>query len=152
MVVGSNTIAATWASDIAPVSSKEFLNIQATTECRFTLKQIRDMIKHTVKCNVQISTHSTAQSLASLGIWLSVLLHFYKLSDCGFESCYPQFNLVCSHYHIQKWVKKYNVLWYWNWKTKNSLSQKPSSDNNTIIVYNKVFLVKKKIKYLHYYV
>ena len=29
---------------IAPVSSKEFLDIQATTECRFTLKRVRDMI------------------------------------------------------------------------------------------------------------
>ena len=30
-------------SDIAPVSSKEFLDIQATVECRFTLKRVRDM-------------------------------------------------------------------------------------------------------------
>ena len=27
-----------------PVSSKEFLDIQATIECRFTLKHLRDMI------------------------------------------------------------------------------------------------------------
>ena len=32
-------------SDIAPVSSKEFLDIQATIECRFTLKRVRDMIR-----------------------------------------------------------------------------------------------------------
>ena len=31
--------------DIAPVSSKEMLDIQATTECRFTLKRVCDMIK-----------------------------------------------------------------------------------------------------------
>ena len=30
--------------DIAPVSSKEFLDIQATMESRFTLKLVRDMI------------------------------------------------------------------------------------------------------------
>ena len=30
---------------MAPVSSKEFLDIQATTECRFTLKLVRDMIR-----------------------------------------------------------------------------------------------------------
>ena len=32
-------------SDFAPASSKEFLDIQATTECGFTLKRVRDMIK-----------------------------------------------------------------------------------------------------------
>ena len=31
--------------DIAPVSSKEFLDIQATIECGFTLKRVRDMIR-----------------------------------------------------------------------------------------------------------
>ena len=32
------------SSDIAPVSSKEFLDIQANIECRFTLKCVHDMI------------------------------------------------------------------------------------------------------------
>ena len=32
-------------SDYAPVSSKEFLDIQATIECGFTPKHVRDMIK-----------------------------------------------------------------------------------------------------------
>ena len=32
-------------SDITPFSSKEFLDIQATKECEFTLKRLRDMIK-----------------------------------------------------------------------------------------------------------
>ena len=32
-------------SDFAPASSKEFLDIQATIECGFTLKRVRDMIK-----------------------------------------------------------------------------------------------------------
>ena len=31
--------------DIEPVSSMEFLDIQAIIECRFTLKQLRDMIR-----------------------------------------------------------------------------------------------------------
>ena len=31
--------------DIAPVSNKEFLDIQATIECRLTLKCVRDMIR-----------------------------------------------------------------------------------------------------------
>ena len=45
MVVGSNPVAVTSPSDFAPASSKEFLDIQATIECGFTLKRIRDMIK-----------------------------------------------------------------------------------------------------------
>ena len=32
-------------SDIAPVSSKEFLDIQATIECGFTMKRVRHMIR-----------------------------------------------------------------------------------------------------------
>ena len=30
---------------LTPASSKEFLDIQATIECGFTLKRVRDMIK-----------------------------------------------------------------------------------------------------------
>ena len=36
--MGSNPVAVTKTSDVAPVSSKELLDIQATKECRFTLK------------------------------------------------------------------------------------------------------------------
>ena len=35
----------TLTSDIAPVSSKEFLDIQTTIKCKLTLKHIRDMIR-----------------------------------------------------------------------------------------------------------
>ena len=45
MVVGSNPVTVTSPSDFAPASSKEFLDIQATIECGFTLKRVRDMIK-----------------------------------------------------------------------------------------------------------
>ena len=38
MVVGSNPVAATETSDIAFVSSKKFLDIHATAECRFARK------------------------------------------------------------------------------------------------------------------
>ena len=46
--MGSNPVAVTSPSDFAPASSKEFLDIQATIECGFTLKRVRDMKKHTV--------------------------------------------------------------------------------------------------------
>ena len=54
MVLGSNSVAATSTLDIASVSNKEFLDIHATTECRFTLKCICDIKK----------THSLLVTLA----------------------------------------------------------------------------------------
>ena len=43
--MGLSPGAVTSTFDIAPVSSKEFLDILATTECGFTLKHICDMIR-----------------------------------------------------------------------------------------------------------
>ena len=45
VVLGSNPVAVTSPSDFAPASSKEFLDIQATIECGFTLKCVRDMTR-----------------------------------------------------------------------------------------------------------
>ena len=45
MVAGWSLDGVTQASDIAPVSSKDFLDIQATTEYGFTLNRVRDMIR-----------------------------------------------------------------------------------------------------------
>ena len=45
MVLGSSPVAVTSPSDLAPASSKEFLDIQATIECGFTLKRVRDMTR-----------------------------------------------------------------------------------------------------------
>ena len=45
MVLGSSPAAVTSPSDFAPASSKEFLEIQATIECGFTLKRVRDMTR-----------------------------------------------------------------------------------------------------------
>ena len=42
--MSSNPVAVTYASDIAPVWSKEFLDIQATVKCGFTLKRVSDII------------------------------------------------------------------------------------------------------------
>ena len=45
MVVGSSPVAVTSTSDLAYLLRKEFLDIQATIECGFTLKHVRDMIR-----------------------------------------------------------------------------------------------------------
>ena len=44
MIVGSSPVVVTYTSDFAPALSKEFLDIQATIECGFTLKLVRDMM------------------------------------------------------------------------------------------------------------
>ena len=43
--MNSSPVAVTQTSDIAPVLSKESLDIQATTECGFTLKHVRDVVR-----------------------------------------------------------------------------------------------------------
>ena len=45
MLVGYNPVAGTLTSDFAPAPRKEFLEIEATIECGFILKRIRDMIR-----------------------------------------------------------------------------------------------------------
>ena len=45
MVLASSPVAVTSPSDFAPASSKEFLDIQATIECGFTLKRVCDMTR-----------------------------------------------------------------------------------------------------------
>ena len=52
--MGSNPVAVTSPSDFAPASSKEFLDIQATIECGFTLKRVRDMIKTYILENIAL--------------------------------------------------------------------------------------------------
>ena len=47
MVLGSSpvTVTSPSPSDFAPASSKEFLDIQATVECGFTFKRVRDITR-----------------------------------------------------------------------------------------------------------
>ena len=45
MAVDLNYIAVNEVSDTASVLNKEFLNTQATTDCRFTLKHLCGIIK-----------------------------------------------------------------------------------------------------------
>ena len=45
MVLGSSPVAVTSPSNFAPALSKEFLEIQATIECGFTLKRVRHMTR-----------------------------------------------------------------------------------------------------------
>ena len=62
MVVGYSQITVTSTLDFAPDSNKEFVEIQATIECGFTLKLVRNAITRYNQMSVQISTSMAAQS------------------------------------------------------------------------------------------
>ena len=53
---------------LAPVLSKEFLDIQVITECSFTPNAHVTKSKHTVNYTIQLGTHNTVQSFRL--IWL----------------------------------------------------------------------------------
>ena len=71
----SNPTAFTSTSGIVHVSRKEFLDIQVTTECRFTLKRVFDMIR--------TYSHSTSQMLLIIenfcSIWKEVKMTNFNL-------------------------------------------------------------------------
>ena len=75
VVPASSLVALILNSDFAPAPSKEFLDIQASIECGFTLNRVRDMkrtcsqMHHTGKC----SEHSSIL-LPVWAKWLSVRL------------------------------------------------------------------------------
>ena len=60
MVLGSSPVAITSPSDFVPASSKEFLDIQATIECGFTLKRVRDMTR----------TYSHSEIIFMKNLWI----------------------------------------------------------------------------------
>ena len=63
MVVRLAPVAVTQTSDIAPVSSKEFLDIQVTIECEFTLKHTRDMII-TYSLDIKLYKKTTTKNIS----------------------------------------------------------------------------------------
>ena len=78
---GSNLVTVTWISGIAHVSSKELLDIQATIECRRTLKCIRDMMITYSQMNLldKYSQHSPF----TWSVWLNGWVFSYQLSIRG---------------------------------------------------------------------
>ena len=88
-----------------PVSSNEFLDIQVTIECGFTLKGIRDMIRRYIQMHHtdKYSQYSSIICPVCANSWVFV----YKLSGCGFESC-------CSHLKFRyRSCFEQGVPWVW---------------------------------------
>ena len=76
---------------MAPVLSKEFPDIQATAECRFTFKRLCNMIKthsqmhHTDRYS-KYSSWKKKLNIKNWSVWLNGWVFVYKLSASGFES------------------------------------------------------------------
>ena len=83
--------AVTETSDILLVLINEFLNIQATTECGFTLKRMHDMIK-TYSQIYRTDKYSQHGSII-WPVWLNGWVFVYKLNGWGLQS-------RCSHLHL----------------------------------------------------
>ena len=81
---------------MAPASSKEFLDIQTTVECGFTLKLVRDMIK--THSQMHRTDKYSQHSSIIWPVWPNGWVFVYEVSDCGFES-------RCSHL----------IFWYGTW-------------------------------------
>ena len=74
MVAGLSLAAVTKTSDVVPVSTKEFLDIQATIECKFILKHVHEEHTYTslfskviVKDNSKFQLNS---DLAKISKWV----------------------------------------------------------------------------------
>ena len=68
------------------ILSKEFLDSQATIECGFTLKHLRDMARTYSQMN-HTDKYSQLSSIIC-PVWLNVWVVLSELSGCGFEcSC-----------------------------------------------------------------
>ena len=78
-------------SDILPVLSKEFLDIQATMECKFTLK-------HVTYSQLHLTDKYSWHGSIIWPIWLNGWVFVYKVSGCKNKShcCHLNFtNRVC---------------------------------------------------------
>ena len=82
----SRTLCLKQAWNFASASSKKFLDIQATTECGFTLKHARDMTRTYSK--MQRRDKYSQHSSIIWPVWLNGWVLVCELSCCGFESSY----------------------------------------------------------------
>ena len=92
------------------VLSKELLDIQAVTECGFTLKCVLDMM--TTYIQMQSTDKYSQHSSVILPVWLNGWVFVYELSCCRFESCF-------SHLEIEyRTCLEEGLTWhsgnYWN--------------------------------------
>ena len=90
MVLGSSPVAVTQALDFAPACSKELLDIQATIECGFALKRVRDMAR--THSQMHRTDKNSEHSSIILPVWSNGWVFVYELSGSGFESSCSDLN------------------------------------------------------------
>ena len=69
MIAGSSSVAVNSILDFASASSKEFLFIQASIDCGFTLKRVRDMTR--TYSQMHFIDKSSEQSSISFVVWVN---------------------------------------------------------------------------------
>ena len=90
--------------------NKEFLDVQATIECRFNLKCVRGMITYShMHCTDKYSQHSSI----IWSVWLNGWVFVYGLSGCGFESRCCHLNLPL-HLFAEITYCYINYIWHVN--------------------------------------
>ena len=140
-------------SDIAPVSSKEFLNSQATIECRFTLKRVRDMLITYSQMN-RTDKYSQHSSII-WPVWLNGGVFDYELSGCGFELSYLDlFEIISSFWLVAKiirWKRSKSIFSFFLTKY-NFYFQQRSSNNylNSTHMFQWIFSILSNLSpFLH---
>ena len=111
----SSPVAVTKTSDIASVSSNEFLDIQTTIECRFTLNRLRDMIRAYSQINIS-SNKLSNKELAKhqlKSVWSNYVVPITRSKNIIKEifclnHCWGN---TLSHYKLWK-VQFSTLLWY----------------------------------------
>ena len=127
--MGSGPVACSKLSDFAPVLIKEFLDIQATLECRLTLKKVRDII-WTYSQMYRFDWNSQQSSII-WPIWLNGSMFVYEVSCSGFESS-------CSHLNVRlRACFEQGVPWHWgNYRvsihSKKYLGHNMNTQSNTL--------------------
>ena len=92
------------ATDFVPVSRKEFLWLQSTTECGFTLKLVQTMTRR--YSQMQRTDKCSQRSSVIWQVWLNGWMFAYKLSGCVFVSS-------CGHLNFRFIACfKQDVHWY----------------------------------------
>ena len=102
-------------SNFAPASSKEFLDIQATIECGFTLKRVRDMTKTYSQCSLCCSSSYFRVLLCTHGGPLQCFsTYFGKLKEIEvLQPIFPDCVISCN-YVLGKSFKKKRKQWQGN--------------------------------------
>ena len=84
VVAGWSTVWITWTSNLAPPTSKEFIDIEGTIECGFTVTRVSEVTRR--YSQMQRTDKYSKYGSVIWQLWLNCWVFVYELSGCGFES------------------------------------------------------------------